>query len=283
MVLDNDSIKKINEFVCPKPRTIQEIAQMLGKNWRTADNYVEKIKKESGKISTRTFRKGTRGALKIVYWNSLENIHSSQVQEKLFRKLESSRNKKDFSPFDIYQYIDKDKKDVFVEQKLEERKTNIREFVNLLEKSESQLLSFSGNLSYINLSFNGRKIKDILMELAKKKISIKILCRVDIPAIKNIEEVLAINEKLGRQAIEIRHFEHPLRALIIDTRIARLKEILDPDDYKRGELDKKTFIFYKIYDKEWIEWMQKVFWNLFRTAMPAEKRIEEIKKIVVLS
>ena len=68
-MLDTKTIKKINDFVYTKPRTIQEIAHLIRKNWRTANNYVDKIAKESGAISVRTFRGGTRGALKIVYWS----------------------------------------------------------------------------------------------------------------------------------------------------------------------------------------------------------------------
>jgi hypothetical protein len=103
MVLDSKIAKQINDFVYTKPRSILEIAQFIGKNWRTADSYVEKISNEQGTISTRTFRGGTRGALKIVYWNTIDRIHSSSFQEKLFRKIESGIEKTDFDPLDIYQ------------------------------------------------------------------------------------------------------------------------------------------------------------------------------------
>ena len=59
-MLSNDIIKKIENLVSQKPRSIQEIANSIGKNWRTADRYIEEIEKNFGTISTRVFREGTR-------------------------------------------------------------------------------------------------------------------------------------------------------------------------------------------------------------------------------
>ena len=44
-MLTNELIKKIEEFVYSKPRSVQEIAQLIGKNWRTADRYISEIEK----------------------------------------------------------------------------------------------------------------------------------------------------------------------------------------------------------------------------------------------
>ena len=55
-MLDVQMINKIEEFVYDKPRSIQEIAEFIGKNWRTADRYIEEIEKNFGTISTRVFR-----------------------------------------------------------------------------------------------------------------------------------------------------------------------------------------------------------------------------------
>ncbi|MFH1308006.1 MAG: hypothetical protein ABIH72_04095, partial [archaeon] len=82
-MLNSNIIRKIEEFVYTKPRSIQEISQHINKSWRTADRYIQEIEKEFGTISTRTFRGGTRGALKIVYWSSVEKISSSVFQQKL--------------------------------------------------------------------------------------------------------------------------------------------------------------------------------------------------------
>ena len=66
-MLTQETIKKIESFVFKQPRSIQEIAQHINKNWRTADRYVNEIQDNFGTVSTKVFRKGTRGALKIVY------------------------------------------------------------------------------------------------------------------------------------------------------------------------------------------------------------------------
>ena len=70
-MLTKEIVRKVNEFVYTKPRSINEIAELLGVNWRTANRYVEKISREEGTISTRVFREGTPGALKIVFWNNI--------------------------------------------------------------------------------------------------------------------------------------------------------------------------------------------------------------------
>lgn len=281
-MLDEKLLKKINDFVYTKPRTVLEVAQTIGKNWRTADRYIEKIAKEHGTISIRTFRGGTRGALKIVFWNNVEKIHSTEFQERIFKKVESGRKKEDFSPMDIYQYIDNNKKKAFLEVQADENAKIEQDIVSLIRSAKEQIFIFSGNLSWANAVQGKVKVLDVLEEAAKRKVAIKVLTRVDIASMSNIEKVLPINEKLGRDAIEVRHCEQPLRCIMIDSKIARFKEIKDPVNYKKGELAKRMFIFYEIYDIEWLDWLQKVFWNFFRPAMPASKRIEEINSIKVL-
>jgi len=48
---------------------------------------------------------------------------------------------------------------------------------------------------------------------------------------------------------------------------------------KIHELDKKLFIFYTIKDKEWVEWLSKIFWNMFSSSVDSSKRLEEIQKL----
>jgi len=60
-MLNRQLIDKIEQFVYQKPRSIQEIAFLIDKNWRTADRYIIEIEKEYGTLATRIFRKGTRG------------------------------------------------------------------------------------------------------------------------------------------------------------------------------------------------------------------------------
>src|SRR3989338_200706 len=106
--------KQIIEFVQQKPRTIQEIAELIKKNWRTADRYVEEIEKEDGSIATRTFRPGSRGALKLVYYQNTEKIASNEFQERITQKILTGRKKEDFSPLDIFQYVPQEKRHAFL-------------------------------------------------------------------------------------------------------------------------------------------------------------------------
>src|SRR3989344_1002327 len=277
-MLDNKIIKKIEDFVYKKPRAVQEIAQYIGKNWRTADRYIQEIEKEYSTISTRTFREGTRGALKIAYWASMEKVSSSVFQEKLAQEIETFRKKEDFSAFDIYQHVPKKDKKASVERAESEDKTDLNELRYYLNNARKKLLVFTGNLSWINLKDEKNNIYDVLDKLVKKNVSIKVISRVDISSLKNIEKLLSLNFKHGKELIEIRHREQPLRCLIFDNKIARIKEIKEPTG-RLYELNKRTFIFYTIKDKEWVEWLSRIFWKLFSSSIDQKKRIEELKKL----
>lgn len=288
-MLDSKLIKKICDFIYLKPRSIQEIAVHIQKNWRTADSYVEKISKEQGNLAVRTFREGSRGALKIVYWNNVEKIHSNDFQDRLFKKIEIAKDKKDFSPFDIYQYVDPSKRRAFLEQQSEYTITTKQDLISAMRKTEKQLLIFSGNLSWVNAVQDKKKIIDVFEELAYRNVSIKVLCQVNLESIKNIQKLLELNDKLHKNTVEIRHCEQPFRAFAVDNIFVRFKEsrIIESrniENAKQRDSQKQmqhvqTYIFYEISDEEWIEWIQKVFWNLFRTSISAENRIRDIESI----
>lgn len=279
-MLNTELVKKIQEFVYANPRTVQEIAQLIKKNWRTADRYVERIIDEYGTLAVRTFRGGTRGALKIVFWQELEKLNATEFQERLFKQIESGRKKEDFSPSEIYQYVEKEKKEakILFENEYSSKK-NFEDFEKFLKESKSSIMFFSGNLTFSNMSYHDKKILQVIEELAKKGISTKILTRVEIAGIENIKNILAINNKIGKKMIEIRHCFQPLRATLIDNKISVFKEIKDPKEYSKGELRERMDILYYIYDKDWNEWLQKIFWNLFRSSISAEKRIEDIENM----
>ena len=150
-MLDAKTEKRLLSFVKEKPRTVQESAQLLKKNWRTAEAYLQKIAAETGQIAFRTFREGTRGALKIAYWNSIGEVNATGAQELLFKRLEVGRKKEDFSAFDIYQYVDKDKRTAFFEEQEEELINVKQDLVGSLLSAQQQVLIFSGNLSWANL------------------------------------------------------------------------------------------------------------------------------------
>jgi hypothetical protein len=274
-VLDTKLTKKITDFVKAKPRTIQEIAFVIRKNWRTADRYVEKIASDTGAIATRTFRGGTRGALKVAYWQALESVNSSGLQQRLYSIIEHGRTKYDFSPLEIYQHVDPKKKHAFMEEQFNEHTMVEHELVSHLQSAQRQVLFFSGNLTFVNVVQNGTKIIDVLEELAKNNIPVKFIARIDVTALKNLRKLLAINDRIGKELIEVRHVVQPLRSFIVDNRFARFKETPQSPD----EGGKRPCIFYEVYDHEWIEWIQKVFWNLFRTGIPAQQRLENIEAI----
>ena len=166
-MLDSKEIAKIEQFVYSKPRSIQEIATHISKNWRTADRYIQDIEKNYGTLASRTFREGTRGALKLVYWASIEKISSSVFQEEMEKEIFLGKNKYSFSPFDIFVHVkDNDKKAREYDCQKEENE-RIDEMNHTLEKCEKQLLIFSGNLSLINEKTKKYDTYKTLEELAK--------------------------------------------------------------------------------------------------------------------
>jgi len=275
-MINSQIVNKIEEFVYNQPRSMQEIAELIGKNWRTADRYIEEIEKNFGTISTRVFRGGTRGALKIIYWSSVEKVSSSIFQEKLEKEIFNCKKKEDFSAFDIFQYVSEKNRKSFVLDKEEE---NIEEFKKILLNAKKQILFFSGNLSFINIKDKKKDMFEIFQKLVEKKVNIKILCRVDLAGKENVERVLSLNHKQGKNVIEIRHDTHPIRGVIIDGKFIRLKEVKEPTG-KVNELNKNKFIFYNIIDKSWAEWLSKIFWKKFSNSMDANKRLEHLKQII---
>jgi hypothetical protein len=277
-MLSKEMISKIEEFVYKHPRSIQELATHVGKNWRTVDRYVEEIQKEYGTIATRVFRGGTRGALKIVYWASIEKASSTIFQSQLEEQILKGRTKFDFSPFDIFQHVSDKHKDARVESAVDEKTMTLDNLAKHLLQTKKQLLIMSGNLSFINFSDKKTDIFDVFEKLVEKGVSIKVLCRVDISGKENIQQMLSLNFKHGRNCVEIRHREQPLRATIIDNGLFRMKEIKEPTG-RRKELAEKTFIFYTIHDKEWAEWLSRIFWKMFSSSVDANKRLTEISKL----
>ena len=278
MVLDTATIEKIKSLVYQKPRNINDIAIALNKNWRTADRYVEEIIEKTGTIKSITFREGTRGALKIIYWNNNEKIYSTDIQEELFKKIEQGINKSDFSPFEIYQYIDSDKKNGYYEEIEDENKYDYRveTLCPYFESSEKEIYIFAGNLAFIHLKYKNKTIYDYMKKCIERNVIIKIITYVNLIDLDNIEKVLSLNSGLKEPLIEIRHEIVPVRAYIFDNTIAKFGEIA-MGQKKKGQIQNKIAIYYELKDKEWVEWLQKLFWKKFQKAIPCSKRIENIR------
>lgn len=279
-MLDKAAVKQINELVYAKPRTIQEISQSLDVNWRTADKYVEKIAADEGTVSCRTFREGTRGALKIVFWNNLEKLAASEVQEHLLKQIEAGRTKDDFSPSEIFQFVDKNKgKIVRLREHEYNSYKNLKNFLDCIKGAKQQILFFSGNLTWSKMQNHDKEIVETLEKLAQKKVISKILTRVELAGIESLKNILAVNSRVGYDAIEVRHRYQPLRCTIIDDKVAVFKEVLEPEKYAPKELKEKIYLLYYIYDKDWIEWLQKVFWHLYRPAVSVKRRLDMMKPV----
>lgn len=278
-MLSNEIVRKIEDFVYAKPRSIQEISQHLGKNWRTVDRYVEEIIREYGTLDKRIFREGTRGALKIIYWAAVEKLGHSVFQEEMEKKIFAGQEKNDFSVFDIFQHVDDRNKRAIMERKIDENSTNLQEFKEILLGAKKKLMMFSGNLSFANLKNKNFDMMEIFEELIRRNVKVEIVAKVDLTGKENIEKVLALNYKYGVDAIEVRHREQPLRAIVVDEKILRLKEVKEPTG-KINELDKKVYIFYTIKDVEWASWIARIFRKMFSSSIGSEKRLSEMGKII---
>jgi len=276
MVLDKDTREEIKEFIRQKPRTVQEVSQKVGRSWRTADRYLEKMENEEGYIARRTFRKGTRGALKIAYWNNINSFSSSKVQEQLLRKIESGREKEDFSPFDIYQCADDEERRAFMEKQSEDNVEAKHDIFTLLRQAQDRIMFFSGDLSWVNLTHRGEESLEVFRELSNDGVNLFFLGRVDTGSMKNAEKMFDFKKSLEDDNIKIRHSEQPLRAFIVDDKLVQLKEMRKSE--KKNSSSRK-YLFYEIGDEKWVKWLQKVFWKLYRGSMPGEKRIEDLRTI----
>ncbi|MGV8087079.1 MAG: hypothetical protein ACP5N1_05610 [Candidatus Woesearchaeota archaeon] len=278
-MLDNELIVKIESFVHKQPRSMDEISKHIGKNWRTADRYVTNIIKDHGTLAVKTFRPGSRGSLKVVFWNNPEKTSKHLFQEELEEEIMLAKTKDGFSQFDIYQYVPENNKSASIEPASNENHTDLIQVADILKNTKKQLLIFSGNISFINFYNKQIQLYGIVEELVKNNVSIKIICRVDLVSKDNVEKILSLNFKHGKKLIEIHHREHSLRCMISDNKIIRMKEVKEPTG-KINELDKKVFIFYTIKDKEWAEWMSRIFWKMFNVTVDATHRLKELRSIM---
>jgi hypothetical protein len=276
MAIELSDVKRISQFVYEKPRTIQEIAQLIGRNWRTAESYVQQISTQMGTICIRGFREGTRGALKVVYWNNTEPVNMTSAQELLMRRIETSRKKYDVSPLDIYQYVDKDKRSSFFGEHSREKINIKQDLVGTFRKAKKQILIFSGDFSWANLVQERTKLIDVFEEMARKGVHISVLANININSAENVRKAMALNEIIGKDMIEVRHCEQPLRAYVIDDRFARFLERKD-SEVQGSPGERRKYIFYEINEESWVNWLEKVFWRFFSSSIPAKKRMEDLR------
>ncbi|MBN2141970.1 hypothetical protein JW711_01450 [Candidatus Woesearchaeota archaeon] len=268
MALGEEEAGLILKFVKKEPRTVQEVSKVIGRSWVTTDTYLKQLKDRTGLVSIKTFRKGTQAALKIVFYNYSESVSSDDVNEELFAKIRAGRAKSDFDFLDIYQYAKR--KRAVVEHGTESPKG----LIAALRSAQESFLSFSGNLSFLNL--NG--VLEELESALKRKVSVKIICRINFASLRNFISLQKLIQRYP-DFIEVRHTYQPLRGSIVDGKWVRFKQAEKASDYKKGELSVDTFIFYEIRDEELVSWLEKVFWSMFRVSMDAGSRMKELKRI----
>ncbi len=278
MALKESDIKSIIKYVKKEPRTVQDISRLIKKSWVTTDSYLKQIKENTGLIDIKTFRKGTQAALKIVSYNQADAPIYDEVRDSLFNQIRNSKTKQDFDFMDLYQFVPDNKKRTFTEEYKEEEISKKQQIISLFRQAKNQVYCFSGNLSFINMKEKNTKIFSVIEELAKRKVVFKILCRVNVASLSNLNKLSKLIVKYP-SSFEIRHCYQPLRGFIIDDKIARFKREEQLKTYKKGELHKNIRIFYEIYDTDWISWLQKVFWNLFRSSLEYNERLKELQKI----
>ncbi|HLP79917.1 MAG TPA: hypothetical protein VK158_04740 [Acidobacteriota bacterium] len=260
---------QIEEIVRNKPCSVQEIAQTIDKNWRTADRYVQQIQEEHGTIATRIFREGSRGALKIVFWNALSDKKGTAYQDRLKTLIETGKTKFDFSPMHIYQFADSQKRQAQITKEFISS-----EFRKLVESAQQQVCFFSGNLSWLK---DEKDMINLIESLIKRSVKVKFLTRIDITSQTMAANILKLNLRYGDDMVAIKHCEQPLRAFIVDDKIISLKEVYSPSHQK--EIKETTFIYYRIKDIVWVSWLQKVFWHLWEQSIDAQSRIDALLTI----
>lgn len=276
MALSQVEIKKIVDFVKKEPCTIQDIAKHIGRAWMTANSYVEQIAERTGQLQVKTFRAGTQGALKLVYYTYEASIRHDDVHKALFYQIKNGRQKKDFDFMEIFQFVPETKKRSFIEQYKKAHMSYNQDIVSFLKQAQTNLYCFSGIMSFINITESSTTVLDAMEDLLERGVHIKILSRINLASTENLQKLQPLMKKYPNQ-IEIKHCYQPLRGFVIDDKAARFKDEEFVSNVTKAKV--KTRIFYEVNDKEWITWLQKVFYNLFRPSIDHSRRLKEIQKI----
>ncbi len=268
MKLTREEVDRVIDFIRKEPRTVQDVALFIGRSWVTSDSYLEQIRTETGLIGIKTFRKGTQGAIKVAYYSHPDSLPQDELRSNILRQIQLGKRKHDFDFMELFQFVPDSGKRSFADQ------NSSALLKRCLSSAESSVMIFSGNLSFLS---DDRLLEEMGL-LLKRKVKVRILIRVNMASLGNIGLLTPLLQKY-HGLIEVRHRYHPLRGIIIDDRLAVFRSEESKDFYKENELDRDSLIFYEIYDREWIDFLQKVFWNLFRPSISMAERVKELERI----
>lgn len=275
MSLTVEKTDKILKLIEARPYNINEIASIFKINWRTADRYIEKLKSETGKINTVTFREGTRGALKVVFWKNPHEISDSKRKVLLFEKIRTSTSYHDFYPYMIYKEVPDGKKKAFQEivsrGNSALRPYNSKNLVRYIDGVKNSLLIFAG---YLLRAGTPRGVKQLLLSIKRAKdrgVSIKVLSRVDYNNIEIVDNLL----RIGADVVNV---QQPLRGILADEKEVVLLE--NSPIFKDGKLtNKNRLVYYEISDGDYVKLISDLFWDYYRRGVPAKQTIADIQSV----
>jgi len=278
MRLTDKEIEKIIDSVKTEPMTVQEISRLIKKSWVTTDKYLQYIKEKTGLINIKTFRKGTQAALKIVYYVEKTNPSTDKIKEALYNKISNSNFESEFDFMEVFQFIPDEKKKAYHETYNKKSLLKDKRVIELTGSAAAHLYILSGNMSYLRVYDRGVPLLNVMEKLLQRGVFIKIITRINVSSLSNINQIKHLLVKYP-SLIEIRHRYQPLRGFIIDGKIARFKTDETVSNYKKGELAENTRIFFEIYDKDWLNWLERVFYSMYNSSISYEARIKEINNI----
>ena len=259
MRITDEVINKIIEAVKKEPLTIQDISKIIKRSWVTTEKYVKFVVDKTGTINIKAFRKGTYSAIKVVYYERGVESGIDEVKKILFNAIINGRYEQDFDFMEVFQFIEENKKNSTFEKYSKKNVLEDERVIKVLGKANSKIFVFSGNLSYIGVSYSGKTVINIFEEALKKGVFIKILTRVDMTSLRYISKLQPLLSKYKN--LEIRHAFQSLRGFIVDNNIGRFK-----NDEHLSELydteEENARLFYEVYDEELVMKKTKIFENL---------------------
>lgn len=274
MALSLDQRAQLIMFVQQEPCTVQDVATQLGVSWVTAERYVKQVEQETGEVRMKVFREGTRGALKLVYHATSESVAKDEIEKELYKRIRAGRFKHHFDFMDVYQHVPENKKSARLHKHNE-----LHGVTSLIRTAQEHVLIFSGNLSLVHTSDDQGRVLDALTQALERGVHIKILCRVNPATVSNLSGLRELFTKYSSQ-LQVRHAYTPLRGILVDNARARFKDIHDPEIYRSGELEKTLTVFYEVQDIQWVSWLARVFFNVWRSSGDGLARKQEFGKLL---